>query len=147
MICRTKIFFNCIKGYSAVKQFLFRIGAENESYENNAFERKRREKLSVEYEIKKVGLSPFGSPELFSPLRLISNFEKYRVFAGLEFKLAKLHQISLAYGIQHNFTNANNEYIIVFGYKYKIEFKKKLKELFINGSLKPNLCRKFLKWN
>lgn len=105
--------------------FRLRIGSENESNETNAFEWNRREKLSVEYELKKVGLSPFGSLELFSPLRLRSNFEKIRVFAGLEFKLAKLHQISLAYGMQHNFTNANNDYIIVFGYKYKIKFKKK----------------------
>lgn len=76
-----------------------------------------RYKTSLDYDPKKSILKPFIVGELFQNLNE-NELEKFRIGAGLEFKINKHNSIDIAYLLDYNFTKERNIHIISIGYDF-----------------------------
>jgi opacity protein-like surface antigen len=86
-----------------------------------------RNKLSVNYNLSQLPLTPYISYEYFSeitPEGLLS--DKYRLFGGLKYKLNKSNSLALYYGIQNSLQKPGRSYIL--GLKYSLSLERKDKK-------------------
>ena len=78
-----------------------------------------RLKGSIDYDVPKSKITPFVQSEIFYKLTK-SQWSKYRLGAGASLKLSKANSIQMAYILERDVDNKDNEHIVSLGYKYKL---------------------------
>ena len=97
----------------------FRIRFQNlKDYEDLDIENTLRSKLSTSYDIRKTKIEPQIAFELFYSLTN-STVPKTRYLIGSSYDLSKRQSFSLAYQLDYNYDDPENEHILVMKYNFK----------------------------
>ena len=91
-----------------------KVDRNTEEYLFDSF--RHRHKVSIEYDVKGIPLIPFVEAELFIDSR--KGTEAIRSWIGLDYKVRKIHTLSLKYGIDKevHVNDPLTAYIIALGY-------------------------------
>jgi hypothetical protein len=113
--------------------FGYRLRVQSSKVERNdsdpgLFDKFRhRHKLSAEYDLKGIPLTPFIESELFVDYSRVNQtrLKGMRTWLGMDFKVKKLHTLSLKYGIDQEINTSDplRSYIVAFGYTLDLKFR------------------------
>jgi len=86
---------------------------------------RHRHKISAEYDLKGIPLIPFVESELFIDYSRqdLSRIKGLRTWVGLDYKIKKIHTISIKYGIDQEINTSDplRAYIIALGYSLDLK--------------------------